>query len=174
MSKRTALQISALVAIAALAACRPPPEQQAALPAVNAQAATHAPFSVNELMVMIIDQPGELLWNVEKDGRAPKTDEDWYQLENHAVALASAATLVKLGGTGPNDMGWSREAVWQTSSEQLVTAALNARQAASKKDFDALVKANGEIVDACNACHKQFKPNIPTGGLFMHQPPKAG
>ena len=153
---------TALGLTAALAACTP---------STTKTAAVTAPFSVNELMVMIVDHPGELLWDIEKDGHAPKTPEDWYQLENHSVELASAATLIKLGGTGPKDAGWASNKDWQSDAQRLVTAALAARQAAHNKDLPTLITANGQIVDACEACHKEFKPDIPTGGLFMHQPP---
>ena len=34
-------------------------------------------------------------------------------------------------------------------------------------------KANGDLVEACETCHKQFKPDIPTGELFMHRGPEA-
>ena len=50
---------------------------------------------------------------------------------------------------------------------------MTARQAAKAKNMDALVKANGQIVEACEACHAKFKSEIPTGGLFMHKRPKA-
>jgi cytochrome c556 len=132
--------------------------------------AVKPPFSVNEMMVMIVDQPGERLWDVEKGG-APKTTEDWYRLENHAVALASAATLIQLGGTGPNDMVWSAQPEWRASADHLVSASLQARDAARAKDMAALVKANGVIVDACQSCHDKYKPDIPTGGLFIHKRP---
>jgi cytochrome c556 len=128
-------------------------------------------FSVNEQMVMIVDHPGELLWDVEKPGHAPKTDEAWYQLEDHAVELASAATLIQLGGTGPADAGWAKQPLWQSSAQNLVSAALKARQAAHAHDLPTLIAANGDVVAACEACHKQFKPDIPTGGLFMHHRP---
>jgi hypothetical protein len=128
-----------------------------------------SPYSVNEMMVMIVDRPGELLWNVERAGKAPKSGEDWYQLENHAVELASAATLIQLGGTGPADGGWAADPRWQSRSRELVQAAQSARHAAQAKDYKALVQANGDIVSACEGCHKVFKPDIPTGGLFMRK-----
>lgn len=154
-----------------LTGCDRTPSEPAAAPSPAALAVPAPPFSVNEMMVMIVDQPGELLWDVEKEGGAPKTEEDWYQLENHAVSLASAATLVQLGGTGPSDAAWAADPLWRSSSEQLVQAALLARGAARGKDLPALINANGDIVDACEACHAKFKPDIPTGGLFIHQRP---
>lgn len=169
-----ARRVAGLVATAALlAGCDGKPTATAPNPtaAAAAPAAPTPPFSVNEMMVMIVDQPGELLWDVEKPGRAPKTAEDWYQLEIHAVSLASAATVIQLGGTGPNDATWAADPVWKSSAGKLASAALVARGAARAKDLPTLIKANGQIVDACEACHAKFKPDIPTGGLFIHKRP---
>lgn len=157
-----------LGAATVLSACnQAPPRQTAEAPLPRPT----PPFSFNEMMVMIVDQPGELLWDVEKAGHAPKDDEDWYNLETHAVSLASAATLLQLGGTGPADAGWVKQDTWQSTSKQLVTAALAARTATKAKDLPALITANGQIVAACEACHAEFKPDIPTGKLFLHHRP---
>jgi cytochrome c556 len=169
-----ALLVAATVGVS-LGACNREPAKEAAAPSTAAPVVATAPapkppFSVNEMMVLIVDQPGELLWDVEK-GHNPKTPEDWYQLENHAVSLASAATLIQLGGTGVNDDKWAADEAWRTSAQNLVAAALKAREAAKAKNMNALVAANGQIVDACEACHTKFKPDIPTGGLFIHKRP---
>src|ERR1700733_2822020 len=71
-----------------------------AVSAPKSVSALTPPFSINEMMVEIVDHPGELLWEIEK-GHTPKTVEDWNELENNAIALAGAATLIHLGGTGP-------------------------------------------------------------------------
>ena len=76
--------------------------EKATAPVPISALALTPPFSINEMMVEIVDHPGELLWEIEK-GHTPKTGEDWYELENHAIALAGAATLIQLGGTGPED-----------------------------------------------------------------------
>ena len=142
-----------------------------------ASAAPTAPkpvLSINEMMVMIVDAPGELLWDVEKEGHAPKTDEDWFQLQDHAVSLAAAATLIQLGGTGSGDNDWASYPEWKTNAQALVTAALGARQAAKDHDLATLTKMNGQIVDACQACHDKFKPDLPSQGIFMHTRPGTG
>ena len=172
MAGLKALSAIGMVSISAvLAGCEKPATPPANTPVATAPAPPTPPFSVNEMMVMIVDHPGELLWDVEKPGRAPKSDEDWYQLETHAAALATAATVVQLGGTGPNDKNWAADPVWRASAEKLATTALLARGAARAKDMPALIKANSQIVDACEACHAKFKPDIPTGGLFIHKRP---
>jgi cytochrome c556 len=169
MSRTTRIALLAFAAVAglSLAACKQPTNRPVSRIA-SATVPFKPVFSVNELMVMIVDRPGERLWSVEKAGHAPASAEEWYQLENHAVELATAAQLIGLGGTGPNDMVWSGDAGWQSASQDLVKASLAARTAAHNKDLGQLITANGQIVDACEACHKAFKLAIPTGGLFMH------
>jgi cytochrome c556 len=51
---------------------------------------------------------------------------------------------------------------WTKFSLELRDGALLARTAAQGRNLDALVKANGQIVDVCEACHKAFKPQLPT------------
>jgi cytochrome c556 len=179
-ARHTALgALAAVGALALLVGCGPKKAETTAATTTTtttteappAAPAPKPPFTVKEMMVMIVDQPGERLWDAEKAGRAPYSVEDWYQLENHAVSLAGAATLIQLGGTGPNDEAWAKEPEWRSSSQALVTSALAARQAAQAKNLPALIKANGQIVDACEACHAKFKPDIPTGGLFIHKRP---
>jgi hypothetical protein len=41
--------------------------------------------------------------------------------------------------------------------------------AARSRSIEALVKANSQLVDSCESCHKQFKPEVPTEGK-THQP----
>src|SRR5450631_1769404 len=117
------LTISALIAVAAVGFTRSDVTK-----AAENSTAPIPPFSINEMMVEIVDHPGELLWEVEK-GHTPKNGEDWYELENHAIALAGAATLIQLGGTGPEDAKWASQPEWKKSAQQLATAALTARQA---------------------------------------------
>lgn len=126
--------------------------------------------SVNALMVAMVDNASHVLWDVEREGLAPKDDSDWLEIENHAVQLAAASTLVQLGGTGQADMGWIRQVGWQTNADAMGTAALAALSAAKGKNLDALVKANSALVDTCEGCHKAFKPALPTEGIAHQRP----
>lgn len=126
--------------------------------------------SVNALMVAWMDNSGHVLWNAEREGRAPKSDADWLEIQEHATQLAAAGTLIQLGGTGQPDPGWAQLPGWKTSAKNLSNAALDAVQAAKSKDLPALVKANGQLVAACEACHKESKPNLPSEGIAHHPP----
>jgi cytochrome c556 len=121
-------------------------------------------------MVTWIDNSAHVLWNVEKPGRAPKNDADWLELQEHATQLAAAGTLIQLGGTGQADPGWVRQEGWKTHARTLTKAALDAIQAAKSKNVEALVKANGVLVESCEGCHKAFKPELPSEGIVHHPP----
>jgi hypothetical protein len=124
---------------------------------------TAAPvLSINAEMVGIVDHAAHVLWAVEREGHAPKSDDEWAEVEDGAVQLAGAGTLIALGGTGPADAGWAQLPDWKRFSRELTDSALAARTAAQAKNLDVLVKANNRIVDVCEGCHKQFKPQLPT------------
>ena len=126
--------------------------------------------SVNALMVTWIDNSAHVLWNAEREGCAPKTDADWLEVQEHATQLAAAGTLIQLGGTGQADPGWAKSPDWKTNAVKLSNAALDAITAAKGKDLPALVQANGQIVEACENCHKEFKPELPSEGIVHHPP----
>jgi cytochrome c556 len=120
-------------------------------------------------MVAWVDYSGHELWDVEQEGRAPKTDADWREVERHATQLAASGPLIALGGTGQADPGWAQSPDWQKYSQELTNAGAAALDAARSKNFEALVKANGQLVEVCESCHKAFKPEVPTEGK-THQP----
>jgi cytochrome c556 len=145
----------------------PPP---ASAPAASAPVAT-APLtatprvSINEVMVSLVDHAGHELWNVEKDGKHPKTNADWIVIEEHAVQMVAAGPAITVGGTGPSDAVWVKSPDWQKHAQALSDAGADALKAAKAKNYDALVTANGKIVESCENCHKQFKPALPTEGI---------
>jgi hypothetical protein len=150
------------------AAPAPPAPQPSPAPAAPPPAAPtvlNPTVSINEVMVDVIDHAGHNLWQAERKGKAPKTDQDWDNIEEHAVQLLSAATVITVGGTGPNDKVWVNTPSWREHAKKLSDAAAEAMNAGQNKKFDALVAANGKIVDACEGCHKEFKPNLPSEGI---------
>lgn len=123
------------------------------------------PVSVNALMVGLIDHAGHELWETERDGHAPKTDDQWGVLEHHAIQLAAAGQLIAQGGTGPADMGWARLPDWTRFSREMTAIAIEARKAVRAKDLEALKVVNGNLAEVCERCHQQFKPDLPTEGI---------
>jgi len=146
--------------------CNPSVEQPQGAQQGSPQAPAVPPkVSVNAIMVALVDHAGHELWDVEKEGGAPKTDAQWREVEHHATQLAAAGTLIALGGTGQADPGWAQSPDWKQHSQALSDAGLAALNAARSKNLEALVKANGQLVEVCEACHKEFKPELPTEGI---------
>jgi len=157
-----------------LSACNAGVEKQQATPQASAPApaapAAAPVVSVNALMVTWIDNSAHVLWNAEREGRAPKNDADWLEIQEHATQLAAAGTLIQLGGTGQADPGWAKSPDWKTNAVKMSNSAVDAIAAAKNKDLPALVKANGQLVESCENCHKEFKPELPTEGIKHHPP----
>jgi hypothetical protein len=162
----TMLGASLLAAGCSAPAEQPRPSMRSASPAVSA-AAVLSPVSINAEMVRIVDHAGHQLWNTEKPDMAPKTDADWENVVEHATQIAAAGALIRLEGTGPNDRTFVQNPDWQKFAMALSTAGMAALRAGETKNKEALVAANGQLVETCEGCHKQFKPALPSEGI-MH------
>jgi hypothetical protein len=123
------------------------------------------PVSINAEMVALVDHAGHELWDLERDGKAPKSADEWVTAEEHATQLAAAGSLIMLAGSGPNDKTLTSQPGWQKWSRALSDAGVTAMKAAEAKDMKALVAANGRLVEACEGCHKEFKPALPSEGI---------
>ena len=142
----------------------PQPSAQVGTAASSAPA-VRSPVSINAEMVRVVDHAAHQLWNAEKKGRAPTTDADWENIVEHATQVAAAGALIRLEGTGPNDRTFVQQPDWQKFGAAVSTAGLAALSAGEAKNKEALVKANGELVEACEGCHKRFKPALPSEGI---------
>lgn len=146
--------------------------------ATTSQTATPAPAaptvtlntSYNELMVAWIDNASHVLWDVEKQGFAPKNEADWIEVEDHAIQLAAAGSLIQLPGAGPRDPMWATEEGWKTNAQMLSAAGRTAFAAAQGRNLPALIEANSQLVQTCEGCHKQFKPELPSEGIAHQRP----
>lgn len=169
--KATVLKALGTLALAGLvvSACSGPAPQQSAPPpaAVDQAAPTTAKpeVSINAVMVDLVDHAAHNLWNVEQAGKAPKTDADWENVVEHAVQIAAAGPAITVGGTGPMDEVWVKSPSWHTHAQRMSDAGVAAMKAAMSKNLDALVMANNQLVESCEACHKEFKPASPTEGI---------
>jgi hypothetical protein len=160
---------TSLISLALLVtACSAPPaaQQESAQTAQTAQSAAatpESPVSINAEMVAVVDHAGHELWDAETD--TPTTETDWANIEHHAIQVAAAGTLIRVAGSGVNDREWTQSADWQKWARAMSDAGIAARTAAQGKNVEALVAANGRLVEACEACHKQFKPDLPSEGI---------
>jgi hypothetical protein len=142
----------------------------AGVPAFAQQADAVMPIksvvSVNVLMVKFVDQAADAIWTAAV--KPPKNACEWEQVEYRATQLATTGTLLKLGGTGPRDMQWRNSSGWAPFADHMTDLALRAAQAAVNKDLPALKAVGDELILNCEACHRAFKPAIPTQGIATH------
>jgi hypothetical protein len=141
----------------------PRPSAQGTSPAAGE--AVLSPVSINAVMVRLVDHAGHQLWNAEKPDMAPKTDADWENIVEHATQIAAAGALIRLEGTGPNDRTFVQNPEWQKFAMQVSAAGMAALKAGEARNHEALVVANGQLVEACEGCHKRFKPALPSEGI---------
>ncbi len=118
--------------------------------------------SLNQVMVGVVDHNAHLLWNAAVDEWAPKNDADWHELEHAAITLAATGNVIRLGGSGPDDLAWVEKADWAALTQRETDAALALLLAVNNKDRDALSKGGDDLVEACEACHKEYKPDLPS------------
>jgi hypothetical protein len=81
---------------------------------------------------------------------APRTDEEWEQVEHGALTLAESANLLLLPGRAMAGEDWTR---W---THALSDAAMAAARAAESKDIDAIMDAGGRVYDTCQGCHARY------------------
>jgi cytochrome c556 len=125
-------------------------------------------MSINQVMVAVVDDAAHMIWeggNTQK----PLTKGQWQTIELHTYQLQAAATLVSLGGTGKSDANWTASPGFQEYVRKLRDMAVTTRHAVDTEDQKALRKDGDDLVTICWGCHKQYKPDAPTEGIY-HKP----
>jgi len=129
------------------------------------------PVSLNEIMVALVNHSADPIWLAA--WRNPQTDKDWRNLERMAYQLQLAGALLVIPGTGPQDDEWSASPRWTNWAGQLAKAGGRAVDAATSRDLSRISRSGDEIVDICEGCHIDFKPDLPTRGMFGELSPTA-
>ena len=162
--RRCRLVLTVTAAIVLMAGCEPAPPPAA-------QAPTRLPVSHNEVMVALVNQSADPIWVAAWQN--PQSDEDWRALERLAYQLQIAGSLLVIPGTGPKDDEWAANPAWQEFARELADAGAGAVSAAHNRDVEAISAAGDEIVAVCEGCHFQFKPDVPTGGMYGELSPTS-
>jgi hypothetical protein len=146
--------------------CSTPAPQQPAQPVAKATPPPSGPpVSINAEMVALVDHAAHALWDAEIKGKAPKTNNDWENIAEHATQLAAAGSLITLPGSGPNDITLTQQPNWQKWSRGVSDAGMAALKASQTKSMEGLLAANNDLVAACEGCHKEYKPSLPSEGI---------
>jgi len=126
------------------------------------------PVSLNEVMVSLINQAADPLWAA--TWNSPQTERDWRALEHLAYQLQIGGTLLRYPGTGPLDVAWTSNEQWQQYSDQLSQDGARAVNAVRSRNRDLMDRAGGQLIETCEACHRAFKPDLPTMDMFGDLP----
>jgi hypothetical protein len=85
--------------------------------------------------------------------RAPRTDDEWHQLQMRALSIAEAGNLLliapRLRDTGD----------WRQFSRAMTTRAADVARAAEARDVDRLLDTGGALYETCTACHQKYVPD---------------
>ncbi len=122
------------------------------------------PISHNELMVALINHAADPIWVAA--WRNPRTDREWRELERLAYQIEVGGALLQLPGTGPLDAQWAATPRWREYAEQLSSVGAGAVMAARNRNVEQVARAGDELVEVCESCHRDFKPDLPTMDMF--------
>jgi hypothetical protein len=165
--RRTVFAAALALGALTMAGCAPKTAEPAKAPdaaIAPVMASPALPVSINAVMVALVDHASEPLWVAAY--KPPKTEADWNEAEYDAYQVAVTGKLIQLNGTGPSDAKWVADPNWRSDADAMSAAGMNALKAAQARDVKALDAAGSELVEACEDCHKQFKPSLTTGNLY--------
>jgi hypothetical protein len=131
--------------------------------ACSRQPAFHPVGTVKQIMGAAVAPSADVIFDsvgtiVDSSGIqeiAPKNDEEWKNVQNHALILAEAGNLLMIGDRA-KDRG-----EWMKDSQALVNAGVVALNAAEKKDPAALLEAGGHLDAVCDQCHTKYWKEAP-------------
>ena len=82
--------------------------------------------------------------------QSPKTDDEWFRLRMHAIAVAEAGNLLLMPPRAKGDDDWA------PLSKALTAAAMRVEQAADAKNVDLMLQTGSELYVACTNCHEKY------------------
>jgi len=104
-------------------------------------------LTVSQIMNAIITPMTNTIWGAYEI----QTDAQWQELQNAALTVIGAGTL--LTTTGPN----ATEVEWREYNQQMIDAARAALAAIGNKDEEALFNAgNDQLYPPCEGCHQRY------------------
>jgi len=164
-------------------------QNAAPTPQAEAQPEYQPVATVRDIMRGVLDPASAAIWQsttvtITKAGmeeKAPKSDEDWETLRNHALQLMEAGNLLQMPGRpmarpgevssfpgielGPEEIQAlvdKDRAGWIMRAKALRDAVMPTLDAINAKDVMKLQEAGEAIDEACESCHSQYwYPNAP-------------
>jgi len=91
----------------------------------------------------------------------PLTENDWLAAGLASINLIGSTTLITTAGTGPDDAEWVSDPEWRQWAQTMQSASISAGTAIARRDRVAYLNAANHLADACQSCHKRFRPEAP-------------
>jgi hypothetical protein len=137
-----------------IAAARP----GTAVEAAAAPAPTAPIASVQQIMVGITQPNVRVVYDavgtiINADGITeiePKTDEEWANVANAAVAVIESGNLLLIDGRRLD------EGDWVTMTKDMMEKGQAALEAAQAKDKNGILEVGGPLNDTCDTCHAKY------------------
>jgi len=123
--------------------------------------------SIEAIMIAMMDWSAHEIW--ETSYTETMSGRSWQTTKRHATELLAAATLVSLGGTGQTDSKWVKDPAWQEWAALLIEETKETLRAIEAQDQFRLVASGERLVESCDGCHEDFRPQALPEGL-MHVP----
>lgn len=122
--------------------------------------------SINAVMVGLVDHAAHEIWDLAEAGMAPESDPEWEEVTHYAIQLIASGSYLRLGGTGDLDANWVLQPGWKAFAQDLSDAGGLALDAAIRRDLDGVLIAGDSLILACEGCHAEYKPAVPTEGIL--------
>lgn len=136
-------------------------------PAQGSAEALLLPVSVNEIKVSLVNKVSDPFWTGKWN--APQNEQDWREVEHLAYQVELGGALMKFQGTGPMDETWINNPDWQQLAEQLSQDGARAVNAVRSRNRELMDRAGAQLIETCEACHRAFKPDLPTLDMYGSQ-----
>lgn len=126
-----------------------------AMVAAPAWTQTDPGLNMREVMLAVIAPMTNKLWAASDI----QTDTQWLELEQAALTVIAAGTLISQGGPDGAYREQAQNADWQEHTQAMMTAARSAVRAIQNRDEEALFAAgNDELYPPCENCHATYLP----------------
>jgi hypothetical protein len=111
--------------------------------------------SVDQIMDGIVTPSSQAIFDavVYDNGalvQAPKTDDDWYALRMHALAVAEAGNLLLIPPRAKDAEDWAVMSKTMTETAAAVAAA------AESQNVERLLETGGHLYTTCTGCHRKY------------------
>jgi hypothetical protein len=111
--------------------------------------------SVDEVMDGIVIPSSQAVFDavVYSNGElveSPRTDDDWFALRIHALAVAEAGNLLLMPPRAKDTGDWSK------FSRAMIDSAFEVARAAEAKDIERVLQTGVTMYTACTGCHAKY------------------